>query len=408
MSKEQSFRATAKRSLDGSIRASFCLARRAGAGTAYERVLRHVQTVTSLLRPMPSVGRGRTGNRNLLNCGLLNLALHRADWLRPVETWAPPPGNPWPLFRSLAQHLFANYPVPACLISVWLKPPSKEACRQQGWFKHLGLGGSLRTADLPIPLTRAMAHCFGQAPAHFSVEAGLRWAQVRGLGGPPSLARAVAATRLGKEFQHEDFWLTVLQFLVNHPKLDPGHVGPIVDFLHHQRFVPQEVFVGGVLVRQRPPRPDYSIKGRTVQSLLRQVEEWHKHLGKECRKPARVWGRSKIREFEVVEGCAQEQNMRRWTIRELLTSQELLAEGRALRHCVASYAAECAWRHTSIWSLRLENDTGERRVLTIEVDPATRTICQVRGKANRPPKERERGVLHRWVKREGLRMAESP
>ena len=40
--------------------------------------------------------------------------------------------------------------------------------------------------------------------------AGVRWAQVRGLGGTEALARAVAATRLGRELANEDFWETVL------------------------------------------------------------------------------------------------------------------------------------------------------------------------------------------------------
>src|SRR5205807_736509 len=106
-------------------------------------------------------------------------------------------------------------------------------------------------------------------------------------------------------------------------------------------------------------------------------------LGKQRRQPVVTWSRSRIGEYERLEGSEPLQNMRRWTIKELLTSQELLAEGQAMRHCVASYTQECAKRRTTIWSLRVENEEGQRRVLTIEVDPKTRTICQVRGKRNR-------------------------
>ena len=93
--------------------------------------------------------------------------------------------------------------------------------RHQGWYKHIGLGRNIRTADLPLPYTKRMAHLFLQAPDHFTVEMALRWGQVRGLGGSEVLASAVAATRLGRSFEHEDFWQTVLHFFVNEPMLDP-------------------------------------------------------------------------------------------------------------------------------------------------------------------------------------------
>ena len=124
-----------------------------------------------------------------------------------------------------------------------------------------------------------MAHHFLQAPDHFTVEAALRWGQVRGLGGSKPLAHAVAATRLGSSFEAEDFWGTVVLFFVNHPELDPAQVGPVVDYLHHQRFVPQEVLIEeGDLVGLGPPQPDLSMKGRTPRSLLRQVGDWRERL----------------------------------------------------------------------------------------------------------------------------------
>lgn len=80
MRREGSFRKTAKRQLDDSIHAGRSLAaRHAGALLAYERLLRQVQTQTNLLYPSDRAG----DNRNLLNAGLMALALRHADWLRP-------------------------------------------------------------------------------------------------------------------------------------------------------------------------------------------------------------------------------------------------------------------------------------------------------------------------------------
>ncbi len=173
-----------------------------------------------------------------------------------------------PQFSSLAGHLLAAYPVPAFLTSVWFEGRSVEARRRQGWYLHVGSGRNIRKADLPLPYTKMMAHHFLQAPDHSTVEAALRWGQVRGLGGSKELARAIAATRLGRSFDSEDFWISVVHFFVNHPDLDLAQVGPVVDYLHHQRFLPQEVLMAdGERVELGPPQPNLSMKGRTAEIL---------------------------------------------------------------------------------------------------------------------------------------------
>ena len=256
--------------------------------------------------------------------------------------------------------------------------------------------------------TKAMAHLFGQAPHHFTAIAALRWAQVRGLGGKDQLARAVLATRLGKALENEDFWESVLLFFVNHPSLELAQVGPVVDFLQHQKFESKEgVSSEGIYGKQPPPRPDYSMKGRTVASILREVEEWHKQLGQDTNQPSLSWRHSPFKDFRLVEGSEALGNMRAWTITELLNSRALFLEGQAMRHCVATYAERLRRRRTSVWSMQVENQKGRHRVLTIEVDLTTRTVCQARRKCNRLPQPNEREVIERWAGQQGLRVAES-
>jgi hypothetical protein len=147
------------------------------------------------------------------------------------------------------------------------------------------------------------------------------------------------------------------------------------------------------------------MKGRTLRSVLRLVEEWHKQLGKQAKALTLAWPRCRIGEFEYTEGSDHLGNMRHWTITELLNNVELLEEGRRMRHCVATYAETCAKRQSAIWSLKIENGEGRKPVLTIEVDLPTKTICQVRGRCNRLPKDHEIAVIRRWMAREGIRMA---
>jgi hypothetical protein len=405
MRREGSFRQTARRLLDDSIHAGRSLAARtSGVLPAYERLLWHVQARTALLHPTDRAG----DNRNHLNAGLLALALYPGDWLRPVEEWQPVQQNAWPQFSSLAQHLFARYPVPAFMTSAWFELPPGETLPQHDWYRHLGQGENIRTAKLPLRVTKAMAHLFMQAPHHYSAVAALRWAQVQGLGGSEALARAVVGTRLGKVLENEEFWESVLFFFVNHPGLDLAQVGPVVDFLQYQKFAWREgVSAGGVFGKHPPPRPDYTMKGRTVVSLLRQVEEWHKELGREVNQPSISWRPAPFGELHLVQGEERPGNVRLWTITEILTSRALFLEGQAMRHCVATYKERCIRREVSIWSMQIETQHGRKRVLTIEVDIPKRRICQVRGKCNRLPSVGERAIVERWAAVERLRIAEA-
>ena len=168
--------------------------------------------------------------------------------------WKPQTHNSRRQFASLARHLFAEWPVPAFMDSGWFLGNGRGAIQQQEWFLHVGRGQNIRTADLPLPYTKRMAHHFMQAPADLTVEAALRWGQIHGLGGSERLARAVLGTRLGTSFGHDDFWITVLQFFIANPMLDLAHVGPIIDYIEQQRFVSQDVFVAPGVVERKAPR----------------------------------------------------------------------------------------------------------------------------------------------------------
>lgn len=402
MRRHASFRRRAKRLLDDSIHAGRSLAAtRPGTLAAYDRLLHRVRSRSALLRPS-----GRVGDvRNRLNAALLALALHHAAWLRPVETWGPAGEPEGRQFAALAAHLLALYPVPACLVGGWFDPPPGGALPQHGWYKHLGRGGSLRTAGLPLPVTKAVNHWLYQAPAHLGPVAGVRWAQVRAAGGGDELARAVAATRLGRVLEHEDFWETAVRFLVRQRTFPTDQVGPVIDFLQHQKFEWRDgVSAGGVFGPQPPPRPDYALKGRTAASVLRDMAAWHRQLGLGHGGAGRSWRPAPVRPYRRIDGTEAAGDMRVWTITELRTDRDLFLEGQAMRHCVAAYADRCARGQTSVWSLRVETGRGGRRALTIELDWAGRVVRQARGTANRRPRPAELDLLAAWAAAEGLRV----
>lgn len=99
--------------------------------------------------------------------------------------------------------------------------------------------------------------------------------------------------------------------------------------------------------------------------------------------------RSKREEFVVV---------------QLRTATDLVAETRAMHHCVASYAAKCIAGQASIWSLRRRAAGTVQRLLTIELD-RRHIAVQLRGFANRAPLTEERKVVERWAQARGIMLS---
>lgn len=335
--------------------------------------------------------------------GVISFVAHFSKWLRPISEWQLKTRNADRQFASLARHLFAKYDVPAFMDTVWQKGDGKA----QGWFIHIGVGKNIRTvSSLPICMTKKMAHYFMQAPSNYDVKAAFRWAQIHALGGNKVIADAVAETRMARVFNDDDFWVSVLRFFITNPMLDTRQYNPIVDHIWHQKYENRMVFVErGVAREEGPEQPNFSMHGRTPDTLLRQVENWHLKLGRESRGGNLQWVKSKIADFRYVEGRANSRNMKIWAIRELLSSRELIAEGRAQNHCVATYARSCFSGNTSIWTMDLQESQARQKLLTIELHNLTKTIRQVRGLRNRIATTREMDVIHRWALKERVTTA---
>jgi hypothetical protein len=236
-----------------------------------------------------------------------------------------------------------------------------------------------------------MVHHFMNAPDHYKVEEAFRWGQVRGFGGEPALVQAVNSTRLVRAFDHEAYWVKVIAFFVHFAELVIGRIGPIVEYLRFQKH----------FYKLEPPLPE---KHRAVMRLLEQVGKWQMPTRATSSSPSIRWDNLGINGMEYDE--EQRWNHRTWTIRELLDSNELVMEGRVMRHCVARYVGRCAKQRSSIWSMTCYSCVGQENVLTIEVDPGTRTIVQAKGKRDSYPSPEGRNVMLRWARQEGLKVAD--
>jgi hypothetical protein len=96
-----------------------------------------------------------------------------------------------------------------------------------------------------------------------------------------------------------------------------------------------------------------------------------------------------------------------WKVVELLSLQDLVSEGRALQHCVATYDRACSKRSTAIFSIRTEDIIGNvERWGTIEVHLHTSRVVQAKAKRNTQLKPSARAILEKWAYREGLTINE--
>ena len=323
---------------------------------------------------------------------VLRLLPRTSVCVRSPLTWKPKSKNREKQFSSLARHIWSKFPVPSFLDQVWNKDEGREVL-----FIAVGAGESLwKYRDLlPCKLSRRELHLWMQTPESMSLELGCRWAQIRALDGNFQTLRGIQDSRLVRDFSQEDFSRKLIAFFIRNPMLDPAQCTPIIDYIWQHKFERQIVETAEGQRILPPPQPEFSLTGRTVEGLLQRVEAWHQQLGK-SRKRFISWPKSSFPNWSRKVG-KEESTQQLWHMVELTSSEELNQEGKALRHCVATYVHSCAKKRVSIWSLKLQSGDLIQRKLTIEVCLQNNEVRQIRGLANRMPKPDEIRILQKWA-----------
>jgi hypothetical protein len=322
--------------------------------------------------------------------------LAEAEWVRPLADWRPRGRIATTRLRTLLRHLLLRYPAPDFLLTELADmvetPVGLDVMRRRlALLVAIGRGDALRRVQrdglLPATLTRRMLHQLSQTPASSLVHA-IRKTQAAAFDGSRALADQLIASFLGDALQGDEaFWQGVIQWLCAQHMLDPGQIRPMLDYIRHRQA--QAAEAGG---------PAWSMKGRTADALIRDMEGWHMLLSEIRQVQAQALpasGLSGLRFTQKSQG-----KMEIWEVAEIRDEKVLAAEGRAMRHCVFSYRTAIRSGRCSIWSVTL---CGER-VLTVEVDNRFSSIVQARGRANRRPTKQEQGVLARWSTLAGLKL----
>ncbi|RUX42460.1 MAG: hypothetical protein EOS58_21800 [Mesorhizobium sp.] len=359
---------------------------------AYQVTLRRV---TAVPRPAPNFERAiEEACRGFARRAIRDGAL----WRPKLKT-----RDPARLRLAAARFLYARYPVSAALEAIWLDSSglnADEVALRKAWYVAAARSDSLYKAGANAWLSRKEVHCFVNVVGDFTFEEAFWLAIARSCTDDPGLATRLARTKIARTPRGEiAFWREVARFFCGHPT-SREEIDDLCDYL------------GAMHRRDRA----YSLKGRTLVSLRRQMVEWHRDIaaieriealrrraagkGQQAQGPA--WDGSRLEDWDW-EPSAKEAKAHgeRFFVRQLRTAEDLVAESRAMHHCVSLYAAKCIAGNASIWVLRRKALGKIERLLTIELDPQNRAV-QVRGFGNRLATAEERKIVERWAKARGV------
>lgn len=357
--------------------------------------------------------------QNQIVPALVRVSSNTHSWLRDPKDWWPSPGDePIAQWRSLLRHLFAEWPIPFFLDSVWLLPGGIFRPERM-WYLHLGKGGSWRSAEkMPQAITRRALHHAMQAPDDLDAYQALRWGQLRSLGAGEYLISEVLQSRMVRDLEHEELWSRLLEKVAADQSFDHRDFGVIADVIR------------GLLARHRTNHADSVVNLPLPELKLYCHRHWQRILGQaramgirfrhdDVRHPGlrgelyhiagATWvPMDDVNPFEI-QRRSPAGTPSRWTISEHCSHAWLARDGKVLRHCVGVYWRRCFAGDSAIFSLcqyPLAWDSSKMITrVTIEVDPHSRRIVQARGKWNRPPDRFERDLIRIWAGQNQLKMA---
>ncbi len=352
--------------------------------------------------------------------------------VRPISTWKiPTAATERELLESFTRHVFVKYPMPRWFFKVWetknlasgeatewmfsepvkyknldttlwvcniLKIKTCTSVEAKNWFVQVAQGKNLSTlVDLPIVLTKKMAHHALLAPGHFTLVQAFRWGQVLGLGGGVPLARAVCRSFLGKIFKEktaENFWLAQLNVLARQPHLSEETLATLLEFTRRVR---SENHAFG---NRTWLEPDENFS-------LSNVEEWEKFWldVRRVRFKKDFEPKIEIDTEPYLPGLNTRRQRKRFQKKEnlkfqqLKTHEEFVAEGQEMRHCVATYFSIFQENGCAIWSVRPKRGKSPTAAGRLTIEIRHRKIWQIKGFRNRSASDEEMEIVKFWARK---------
>lgn len=328
--------------------------------------------------------------------------------IRNIEDWKPRRNNTHTVLYDLLRHMFCEYTAPEFLVNSFINNEHEGI----HLFQHIGVGKSIKSYifhPTDMVITNKCYHYLMSTPAHCTLREAYRRSQILMMGGDDCLFRDMMESRLGQitnQPRHvkavDEFWLTVVKFFIENGMIAPEKIGEIIDYIYDQKFEVKRTMGADGVLRTGIDQPNFTMKGRTPQSLLTQSDEWHQYRRinlnrmKAAQTYSSIWGGLNIPKF------IYDNSDDHFFIVQLLSTNALIDEVNQMKHCVGSYSNACSSGRCSIFSLRLTNHTKkiyERSLVTVEVrvQGSNLIIGQAKAKANQKPEPYHTKIISKWA-----------
>lgn len=321
------------------------------------------------------------------------VALCRAAQLpmiRKPEDWKPKEKGAWKLFKSLLDHLFVRYKIPESFYHLLYFEQEVALEVVLALFETAASGKSVAKLGLKgicgAKLTRHMSHQLLNLQFSNLCEA-IRFVQITGQGGSCALASAFTKNRcVRKQMVYEHAYARALGYFARQTTHEVEQLEKILLWL-------LERFPEGNL-------PDLS--RRTIASLQREMDQFRHDERLAKRATVAAYTPSGIQGGTICAFGEENIILAQYEFLEMSGDHQLLAEGRAMHHCVFTYRDEVLSGKTSIWGLRKNG----YRLATIEVQNNSRSIVQVRKKCNNLADKMTQNIIRQWAKKAELTIPE--
>ena len=129
----------------------------------------------------------------------------------------------------------------------------------------------------------------------------------------------------------------------------------------------------------------------TLLQATQATHEWHERISSETDATSFEEG-----EKNIVYGPQwNNPEWNGWTVRRILTANDVQYEGYVMEHCVGSYDCDVVDEKTKIYSLR---DPGNKPHVTMEAEVESWEFKQIHGKSNSEPKREYKKMIGEWMK----------
>jgi hypothetical protein len=331
------------------------------------------------------------------------LGAYADQWLREPEDWLPnPEADAKSQWSDLLRHLLAHYPVPDFLDNAWLAKGPLRHFERDCWCA-LGFGRSLRMVEgFPPSVSHRVLH-LAFTSGHTSMSQAIWSAQLQCLGVSAELSNVIMASRVPNELSHHAFWVRLAAKFAANSCVAASQFTLVADSLTALRAHRGEAQVEALMRLPLPILVRHCVK--FITELLQ--ENGHVLTEEQVRLAAGNAALSRLAASRWKPMLGSLSLNTSWKIEELCSVEDLKAEGKAMRHCVAGYTRRCRQGSSAIFSVRrlltdFDGSTKSISYATLEVHPCQRKIVQIRAFGNRPANQTIMNFVREWARKTGL------